>query len=109
MWARSLPGGAPVLDLGCGFGVPVSEALIDEGLAVHGVDVSPTMVAAFRQRLPQARVACERVEESRFFDRTFDGVVAIGLLFLLAPDAQRALIGRVARALIPVGGSCSHR
>jgi 2-polyprenyl-3-methyl-5-hydroxy-6-metoxy-1,4-benzoquinol methylase len=102
-WARSRPSGASVLDLGCGGGVPVSATLVDEGVAVYGVDASPTLVAAFQQRFPQAPVACERVEESRVFDRTFDGVVAIGLLFLLAPDAQRALIGRVARALNPGG------
>lgn len=30
-WCRSLPAGASVLDLGCGAGVPVSEALMDEG------------------------------------------------------------------------------
>lgn len=102
-WARKLPSGSDVLDLGCGHGVPISAALIDQGLEVYGVDSAPSMVAAFRARFPHARVVCERVEHSEFFGRTFDGVVAWGLLFLLPADAQVALIHRVASALRPGG------
>lgn len=102
-WARALPPGGAVLDLGCGHGVPISEALIQDGFEVYGVDASPWMAAAFRARFPQAHVACEAVEDSGFFDRTFDGVVAWGLLFLLAADAQVALLHRVASALRPGG------
>jgi SAM-dependent methyltransferase len=102
-WARRLPERASVLDLGCGSGVPISQALIDDGFAVYGVDAAPTLVAAFRSRFPGAPVACEPVETSRFFDRTFEGVVAIGLIFLLSADVQRALIRRVATALRPGG------
>jgi 2-polyprenyl-3-methyl-5-hydroxy-6-metoxy-1,4-benzoquinol methylase len=98
-WARHLPPGAAVLDLGCGSGIPVSEALIDAGLTVYGVDASPTLVAMFRNRFPRTPVACEPAETSRFFDMTFDGVVAIGLMFLLPADMQRALILRIGTAL----------
>jgi len=102
-WARSLPSGASLLDLGCGHGVPISEMLMEEGLAVHGVDASPTLTAAFRERFPHASVACEAVEDSRFFDRTFDAIIAVGLIFLLPAAAQRDLILRVGRALEPQG------
>lgn len=98
-WARSLPPGAPILDLGCGDGRPIAEALLGDGFELYGVDASPTLTAAFRRRFPDAHVACERVEGSPFFRRTFDGVIAIGLLFLLPADVQRDLIRRVARAL----------
>ncbi|HTG35199.1 MAG TPA: class I SAM-dependent methyltransferase [Thermoanaerobaculia bacterium] len=93
-----------VLDLGCGHGVPISQVLIQEGFVVYGVDASPAMVAAFHERFPQAHVACEAVEDSGLFGRTFDAVVAWGLLFLLAADAQEALIHRIASVLLP-GGS----
>ncbi|MBX9614473.1 MAG: class I SAM-dependent methyltransferase, partial [Caulobacteraceae bacterium] len=53
--------------------------------------------------LPGVPVACEPVETSSLFDRTFDGAVAIGLIFLLPEADQRALITRVARALTPGG------
>jgi SAM-dependent methyltransferase len=102
-WARSLPRGGAVLDLGCGGGVPVAEALIDEGLLVHGIDASPTLAAEFRRRFPRAPLACEAVEHSRFFDRSFDGVIAVGLIFLLPAEAQRTLLYKVARALNPGG------
>ncbi len=98
-WARSLPAGASILDLGCGSGMPISATLIDEGFTVYGVEASPRLAAAFRKRFPHASVACESVEESSFFDRTFDAVIAWGLIFLLSPKSQRDLIHRVARAL----------
>ena len=73
--------------------------LVAAGFAVYGVDASPSQVAAFRRRLPQAQVACEPAESSRFFDRAFDGVVAIGLVFLLDETAQRALLHKVGSVL----------
>lgn len=102
-WARSLPMGASILDLGCGFGVPISQALLEDGFVVYGVDASPSLTAAFRCRFPHSHVVCEAVEDSRFFGRTFDGIIAVGLIFLLSADTQRDLIYRVALALNPGG------
>jgi 2-polyprenyl-3-methyl-5-hydroxy-6-metoxy-1,4-benzoquinol methylase len=102
-WARALPPGASILDLGCGHGMPLSMALVDTGFIVYGIDASPTLTAAFRRRLSHAHVTCEAVESSSFFGRTFDGVLAVGLIFLLPVDAQRDLIRRVAQALNPGG------
>ena len=48
------------------------------------------------------------VEASAFFDRTFDGVLAWGLLFLLTPAAQALVIEKVARALDPGGRFLIH-
>jgi cyclopropane fatty-acyl-phospholipid synthase-like methyltransferase len=79
--------------------VPVSEALTNEGFAVYGVDASPTLAAAFRRRFPHAHLACEAIEHSRFFERTFDAVIAVGLMFLLPADVQRATIHKVGMAL----------
>lgn len=83
--------------------MPISQAFVDAGFTVYAVDASPSMAAAFRSRFPQARVECAAVEESQFFGRTFDGVLAWGLIFLLAPEAQTNLIHKVARALKPGG------
>ena len=102
-WARRLPAGASVLELGCGSGFPIAQALVDEGLHEHGIDASPSMVAAFRRRFPHAPVACEAAETSEYFNRTFDGIVAVGLIFLLRPEVQRAVIHRAAAALEPGG------
>jgi SAM-dependent methyltransferase len=98
-WSRALPPAAAVLDLGCGTGVPISEVLIERGFLVHGVDAAPTLVAAFRDRFPGVPVECAAVEDSDFFGRKFDGVVACGLFFLLDAQAQRQLIEKIAGAL----------
>jgi len=102
-WARGLPPGAAVIDLGCGPGFPITEVLVAEGLEVFGVDAAPSFVEAFARNLPNAPVALEAVQDSRFFDRTFDGVLAWGLMFLLAVKEQRRLIERIAGILRPGG------
>jgi SAM-dependent methyltransferase len=102
-WAKGLPHGSVVIDLGCGPGFPITEVLVAEGLNTFALDVSPTFVEAFRRNLPNTPVLCEAVQESRFFDRTFDGVLAWGLIFLLSAEDQRKLIRNVARILAPGG------
>src|ERR1700722_6570938 len=102
-WAQTLPSGAAVIDLGCGSGFPITEALVAEGLNVFGVDAAPSFVQAFRRNLPNTPVVCEAVQDSRFFDRTFDAVLAWGLMFLLDAEDQRRLIQRIAGILVPGG------
>ena len=98
-WSQTLPAGATVLDLGCGTGVPISQVLIERDFKVYGVDASPTIVAAFRVRFPDVPIECVTVEDSQFFTRTFDAVIAWGLLFLLEPEVQRRLIKKIAGVL----------
>ena len=102
-WARTLPSGATVLDLGCGPGLPITKVLVEEGLNVYGIDASPSLVNAFRHNFPEIPIACESVQDSLFFNRLFDGVIAWGLIFLLLPEDQRRLIQRVAKILVPGG------
>jgi cyclopropane fatty-acyl-phospholipid synthase-like methyltransferase len=97
-----LPRGCAILELGCGHGV-VSKVLVDEGFEMYGIDASVKMIEAFRQRFPDAHAECSAVEDSDFFRRTFDAVVAWGLMFLLPPDVQVTLIPKIGRALRPGG------
>ncbi len=101
-WAESFAPGTEVLELGCGHGV-ITEVLIESGLTVSAVDASPSLLRALRQRFPDVPNECAAAEESNFFGRTFDGVIAIGLLFLLAQEAQRTLLRKVASVLRPGG------
>ena len=102
-WARTLPCGSSVIDLGCGPGFPITVLLVEEGLQVFAVDAAPSFVAAFQRNLPGAPIVCESVLESRLFDRTFDAVLAWGLMFLLQAEDQRRLIQRFTEILVPGG------
>ena len=99
VWSKTLPPATSILELGCGHGVPISQALIEEGFVIFGVDSSVKLVTAFRERFPSAFAECAAVEDSQFFCRTYDGIIAWGLMFLLAPDVQKAVLGKVAQAL----------
>jgi SAM-dependent methyltransferase len=103
-WAQAFSAGATVLDLGAGPGKPSTRILQEAGLATYAVDASSAMVEAFRERFPGTPIEHNTVEASDFFDRTFDGVLAWGLLFLLEPAAQARVIQKVAGALNPGGG-----
>jgi SAM-dependent methyltransferase len=102
-WAQTLPRGSSVIDLGCGPGFPVTVVLVEEGLQVFGVDAAPSFVSAFEHNLPGTPIVCESVLESSFFDRTFDAVLSIGLMFLLKAEEQHRLIRRFADILVPGG------
>ncbi|ASY46683.1 SAM-dependent methyltransferase (plasmid) [Sphingobium xenophagum] len=103
-WARdSLPSSAAILDIGCGSGVPIAQALVDDGFSVWGIDASPSLISAYRRQLPDMPAACEPVQNSDFFGRTFVGAVSIGLVFLLHAADQRKLLSNAASVLEPGG------
>lgn len=103
-WATAnLSPSSSILDVGCGSGLPIAKVLIEDGFNLCGIDASPRLVAAFRGSFPTVPVCCEAAQDSAMFGRTFAGVVAIGLLFMLRADDQRTVIHRVANALKPGG------
>jgi 2-polyprenyl-3-methyl-5-hydroxy-6-metoxy-1,4-benzoquinol methylase len=102
-WSRSLKCGGNLLDLGCAHGVPITQLLIDSGFSVYGLDASTTLIVEFRRRFPTASAQCAAVEDSDFFGRQFDGIIAVGLLFLLSSRIQENVLQRIALALISNG------
>jgi SAM-dependent methyltransferase len=102
-WAKSFQKRGSILDLGCGNGLPISQIFVEFGFDVYGVDASTAMVSAFCQNFPKAHARCEGVENSSFFDREFDGVIAWGLMFLLPVETQLLTIQKVAKSLLPNG------
>lgn len=98
-WASELPSGSDVLDLGCGFGVPISNVLMNQGLNVYGIDASTELIQEFKRRFPSSNARCESVEDSDFYGKIFDSVIAIGLIFLLSPDTQIQVIAKVGKSL----------
>lgn len=88
-----------LLDVGCGPGVLLSR-LAWSGLKVSGVDCSPEMIteAKKRTRGTDVHLMIGRAEALPFKDRTFDVVLALGVLEYL-PDVMNGLteIARVAK------------
>jgi SAM-dependent methyltransferase len=51
---RRRSGSGLIVDLGCGSGI-VSQTLVQAGYQVHGIDLSPAMIALCRERIPEGR------------------------------------------------------
>jgi trans-aconitate methyltransferase len=79
-----------VLDMGCGGGVPVARDLIATGLAVTGIDSSPSLIALCRKRFPTGEW---HVADMRTLDlgQRFDGLLAWHSFFHLCAEDQRAM------------------
>jgi SAM-dependent methyltransferase len=99
-FAALLPRGAPILDIGCGFGEPIATYLIDQGFAVSGVDSSPTLIALCRGRFPLRpwHVADMR---TLALEETFDGLLAWDSFFHLNHDDQRRMFAVFKRLASP--------
>ncbi len=91
-WAKTLPKASSVIDLGCGPGLPLTSALVSEGLDFFGLDASPSLVSAFRKNLPGTPILCESVRTSGFYHRSFEAALAWGLMFLLRAEEPRCLL-----------------
>jgi len=102
-WAESLESGAHVIEIACGGGLPVTQALIDSNLSVWAIDSSPTLINTFSERFPKVPSQCSTVLESNYFNKTYDAAIAIGLIFLLEPTDQIKMLNRVSSILKPGG------
>ena len=102
-WAETFRKGDTVLDCGCGHGIPITKVLIESGLEVSAIDASPKLVEAFTENFPNVPVTCEPVETSSFLDQSYDGILAVGLIFLLPEQAQSRVILNIAERLNPQG------
>lgn len=102
-WARALPFGTPVVEIACGGGYPITQVLVDAGLAVWAIDTSPTLLRQFRLRFPMIPTQCASALASDYFGRTFEAIISIGLVSYLREDEQLAFIHRVSEILEPRG------
>jgi SAM-dependent methyltransferase len=106
-WVASLreriPGGGPVLDIGCGCGIPVARQLAAAGHQVTGVDVSDVQIERARQLVPGAVFLRADATDVDFPPGSFDAVVCLYALIHLPLDRQPPLLRSIARWLRPGG------
>jgi len=95
-----LPGGAAVLDLGCGTGTPIATYFVQRGVDVVGVDSSETMISLFRRRLPGV-AACLSDMRTLRLECEFQGIIAWDSFFHLTPDDQRRMFAVFRRHSAP--------
>ena len=100
---ESIPQGGPVLDLGCGCGIPVARALAAAGHRVTGVDISDVQVERARRLVPGAVFLRADATDTDFPPDSFDAVVCLYTLIHLPLDRQPLLLGSIARWLRPGG------
>jgi SAM-dependent methyltransferase len=89
--------GQLVLDVGCGVGVFLG-LVADRGAQPFGLDASEALIAAARERLPEADLRVGEMEALPYEDDTFDLVTGFSSFFF-ATDMVAALreAGRVAK------------
>lgn len=67
--------GREILELGCGSGVQ-TKLLLDLGLSVVGIDISPNMIAEAKKRAPKGEYLVGDIASVAFAKDSFDGIYA---------------------------------
>ena len=93
--------GSRILDLGCGNGSPITDALVTAGYRVVGLDSSRGMLERFRVNLPNTPAVRGDSRTCPFVDGVFDAAVSWGMLFHLEPRDQATTFAAMSRVLKP--------
>lgn len=99
---REIPPGAPVLDLGCGTGVPVARALATR-YRVTGVDGSARSIELARQNVPDATFLQADMTQVEFPSASFAAVISSYAIIHVPRVEHAALLQRLAGWLQPGG------
>jgi SAM-dependent methyltransferase len=97
-----LDDGDPVLDLGCGCGVPAT-AILAERFAVTGVDISPVQIERARRLVPAAQFLCQDMSEGDFPPQSFSAIVSFFAIIHVPVDEQLPIFRKLSRWLRPGG------
>lgn len=102
--------GSRALDAGCGTGFQT--ALLSQlGYRVHGIDLSPGLLAVARKRLPGVALVQGDLAALPYADATFDAVSCCGSTLSFVDDPARVLreLGRVLRPTGRLFLECEHK
>ena len=101
----------PVLDLGCGCGVPICQELA-QLCRVTGVDISPVQIERARKLVPDATFERGDMSAVCFPDASFAAIVSLFAIIHLPAQEHRPLFDRLFTWLRPRGyllASLGHR
>jgi SAM-dependent methyltransferase len=91
---------ARILDFGCGQGRCLGELLHEGYTDLIGVDFSPVMIAAARERFPEIAFAEIQSATIPLPDESVDGALLFSVLTCVPTDeGQRAIVGELRRVL----------
>lgn len=102
VFADSVGGLGPVLDVGCGPGT-VTAYLAERGVDVAGVDLSPRMIEHARRLHPGCSFRVGSSTDLDLADASLGGVLGWWSLFNLPRDVLPHVLASFARALVPTG------
>ncbi|MES9901445.1 MAG: methyltransferase domain-containing protein [Sedimenticola sp.] len=99
LFTENLQPAGKILDIGCGYGTPITSTLFHLGFKPYGIDSSINMVTKFKEELPGVPIECSDALNSDFFNTIFDAVIGYGFMFHLTPVQQNKVIDKVAEHL----------
>ncbi len=94
--------GDRVLDLGCGCGIPVAQALSGR-FRVLGIDFSPVQVRRAKALIPNAEFRCDDLTAVRLSEQSFEAIVAFYSIIHVPLDEQPRVFDSIASWLVPGG------
>ena len=100
--AERVVGGSPVLDIGCGCGLPATRRLA-ERFDVTGVDFSEVQIRRAERLVPAARFLCRDISDLSFPPGSFAAVVSFYAIIHMPLEEHPVLFGRIASWLRPSG------
>lgn len=98
-----VPATAPILDLGCGTGVPTAKIFTESGRRVVGVDISEGMLKLARDQVPAAEFVKADVRELPADYGSFGAVTAFFSLLMLSRADIEQTLRKIAGWLQPGG------
>jgi ubiquinone/menaquinone biosynthesis C-methylase UbiE len=99
----NLPGGAKILELGCGAGKPMTRRLVADHFELVGVDISQEQLALAARAVPEANFVLADMSGFNFKDAIFDAVVAFYSITHVPRDEHFHLLTNIFRMLKPGG------
>src|SRR5262245_59665340 len=97
-----LPSSATILELGCGGGIPITQALATQH-TVTGVDLSAQQLAFARQHVPTTTFLQADMTTLEFPPQTFDAALAVYTILHVPRQQHAQLLKQIATWLRPDG------